>query len=144
MKNIEKKAQITHLAKDRQQRMVYLYNVPESVDYALLLTPSYWSNIAVEFQVGDELIVHPQDMAYYARLLVVSAERRAVKMYELQKVNIRDNASSDEDGEYIIKWRRKGKNSIIRTSDNEVIKSGFDTKQAASEYLETYLESIEA
>lgn len=117
--------------------------VPAGTKMADVVQPQYFQNYFDKFQVNMELTILSEDNALDARVRVMSFDRlkaslRVLDVYCAPDVDdadgIEETPAEPIDGLYI-KWG--GPNAKFRVVDNnnEVIESGFATKEAAEDRL---------
>lgn len=109
----------------------------DGVPFDALLAPEYWAHVARKLQPGDTIEVHAVDGTYFAELYVRSASRLEARVAVLHKTVFDTQASeaSSDDG-LIVRFRNHvAKWAVIRTTDNEIMKSGFTTREVAEEWL---------
>jgi hypothetical protein len=96
----------------------------------------FWVHLAGNLHISDRLEVIPEDFAYYAELLVTEVGRTWAKV---KLLNLHRLDSAEEVGlepQHRVVWRgQKAKHSVVRISDNAVVKDGFDSKPTAVEYM---------
>lgn len=111
-----------------------------------LLQPAYWANIAEQLQPTCRIEVMPLDGAYFAELIVVSANRTAAVVVPLRVVQLTssvDGADVDggEDPEYFVKFRGPRKFCVLRKADGLPVIEDIDTKEQAERELSDYVKA---
>lgn len=111
-----------------------------------ILAPAYWANIAEQLQPGSRIEVMPLDGAFFAELIVVSANRTAAVVVPLRVVQLTssvDGADVDggEDPEYFVKFRGPRKFCVIRNADGQPVIEDIDTKEQAYRELSDYVKA---
>lgn len=120
----------------RQTRVVYSVQAPAGSSVEDIVKPEFWINIAPKLRPCDQLEVIPEDMAYFARLMVVDVNSLGVYVKVLDFVEIDTNVPSEAELSYEVKWAGPvDKFRVMRTSNNEVIERGFATKAEAHNYI---------
>lgn len=114
-----------------------------------LMDPKCWAHYSVnqnmKVNVGDIILVKPEDGTYFMELLVRDVFRGGIKVVELRRVMLDKADSSEEFDEYELKhsgpnlkWR------VIRKSDKRELVSGLVSKDAAREWLREYAKKLAA
>lgn len=125
----------------------------------------YWANVTAKLKAGDRIEIEPESRKWYAELYVLSNRDKKVTVHLVAFANFADpemeveepektpvadinearerffaNKKTEEGytEEYKIEFRKMSKWRVVRASDKEVIKSGFETEQLAAEWLEVY------
>lgn len=107
-----------------------------SVPYEDVLKPQFFANIAVRLRPTDIVEVRPEDNSYYAELYVWSVSKAAAVVSEIVRIDIPKDASFKVVEGFEVEFRPGPKKfRIVRVSDSREIQSGFDTADAASEWL---------
>jgi len=115
-----------------------------------IMTPSYWSHVAAQFRPYDRIEVRVDDGTYFAELLILACDRTWAKVHELTfhsltTSDVSMTQASEEMAEFDVKWNGPANKFIVlRKSDNEVIKKGFDDKEEAQKFLSGYMKTINA
>lgn len=121
-------------------------SVPDNVEFNEVLSPSYWTNNAVMLKIGDHVEVFCENGSYYAELIVRNCDRLSALMGVLVHVDFTESAVLDEiDPEFEIgfagpshMWR------VVRKSDKEVVKFGFQSREEAAVWLPSYVKALAA
>lgn len=133
----------------REQMAVTYYAVPAAgTPFERIMQPDYWAHIARRVKVGSEIVVQPEDGAYYARLLIVYVATGTVQVKELMYVELIapvGDTVAEEDitirySGPIAKWR------VTRNSDGCVLAEGavVATKALAQQFVLNYRQSMAA
>ncbi|MEN9903117.1 MAG: hypothetical protein RL651_1781 [Pseudomonadota bacterium] len=114
--------------------------------YSRVLEPSYWALVASNLRPMDEIKVIPQDLAYYAHLLVVSVSRMDVFVKEISKADFEPVKTEETDlGDYVIKYSGPiAKHRVIRTKDGQVMAENISTKEEARRWIAEHEKAIAA
>lgn len=121
-----------------------------------LKSPEFWKNIAPKVKVWDKIDVLSDDGTFYAEYLVMSCGRAWVKVREMLYINLTTSDVSATQAEaqdgvvqadskegHVVAWKGPiNKWSIIRNSDKEYIKKGFDSEADATTALNEYLKAV--
>lgn len=116
---------------------------PIGTPYEDVLEPEFWAQVAYKLRVGDEIIVHTDDMTYYARLLVrdvggPSLQRvpnRAIVaelMHQQLGPLAKELRNKTHEAKFMgphLKW------CVIALSDQQVLKDGFSTAEEAQGWM---------
>lgn len=114
--------------------------------YSRVLEPTYWALVSQNLRPMDEIKVIPQDLAYYAHLLVISVSKMDVFVKEISKVDFEPVKTEESDqGEYLIKYAGPlAKHRIIRKKDNQVLVENISTKEEARRWIAEHEKAIAA
>ena len=119
--------------------------LPKGFDYELLKSGDTWKHIATRFKQGDIVHVRTEDHAFYAILYVRAADALWVQTEEMFFKQLGKEETVSSDGGYDVKWGSpKTLFGVYRSSDGERIKDGFQTKEAAADWLTEHLRKTAA
>lgn len=92
----------------------------------------FWTHVARKLRPGTLIEVLPEDMSFFATLLVTWVGQNIVRVKVLSYVNIRDeDVSEDEESPHKVSWRN-GKNwCVLRHKDGAIIKENLPSKKDA-------------
>lgn len=140
------------LAMPRLQLSGYLHNswdVTVDRDTALtdVLQHDFWVHVANKFKPHDTITVISEDGAWYARLLVINADRLWAKMYLLESHDLTSSYKDmplTQEEEYDTPWTSLGKYAIVKKNQHGLppLKDGFQTKFEAFAWLDGHLKTI--
>lgn len=128
-------------------RTVYSHAVAQGNTYEEVFRPEYWVHLTKFLRAGDRIEVKGPDGAYFAELYVANVNDLGVRMVELVKVAIKDNAPTEDeavDPDYDIKLRGPKKWSIVRKADGQVIKEDMATRAVAVNELDSMRKALAA
>lgn len=103
-----------------------------------LLVPTAWAHVAKALLPGSHIIVQPEGLAWEAELIVISSGGTfaKVRMIRLTELNGADKA---QEGAIGVKWNGpKHRFVVFHTSDNSVIRTGFDDREAAETWAKAH------
>lgn len=104
----------------------------EGTPYERVLRESYWAHRAKDFKVGDKIEVLPDEMHYYAELLVMAAGATWLKVAELCKIELRPADLAGTKPEYNVAWRGPHRKfALVRVADGAIVKDGFENEREA-------------
>lgn len=111
--------------------------LPEGFDYASLKGREVWANVAPRMKVGDIIHIRNAENTIYARYIVRAADKFYVDVAELESFDFAMPAdeATDENRGLTVAFRGRAKWAVVRTSDNERIKDGFDTAEDARAWM---------
>ena len=128
----------TRIQVEAIQHNTWAITVPYEVTLKDVKDPHYWKDVASSFQPGDLIKVNAIDTSWRAELMVRAATRTEVSIAVLHEYTFTDaeTLSPDNTG-FSVMWRGPtAKYSVIRTEDNQTMKSGFLDQSAAHAWLE--------
>jgi hypothetical protein len=113
-------------------RAIWRAHPEEGTPYETVLSDAYWAHRAREFRAGHKIEVLPDEMNYYAELLVMAAGGNWVSVIELLKVELKPAAVPRRQSEYSVAWRGPHRKfAIVRASDGAIVKDGFALEDEA-------------
>ena len=139
--------QPTTLKPAEYTRTVYSHAVAQGNQYDDVLRPEYWVHLTKVLRPGDRIEIKGAEDKYFAELFVANVNELGVRVVELVKVSITENAPAEEevdDPEYSIKLRGPKKWSIVRKADGKVIKEDMATRSEAVTALDTMRRALAA
>jgi hypothetical protein len=124
--------------------------------YTLVMTPGqavedaldsdFWAHVAKMLQPYDTVRLIAEDGSYVAEIMVTTAGGTYVKMTELWRwVRPDDTPQTDADAPQIAYPKFRGpvlRWCVMRTSDDDCLKEGFQDKPAAEQWLRDYVATI--
>jgi hypothetical protein len=101
-----------------------------------ILDPAYWAHVAESrLRPNDTIIVYPADNSYRATLAVRRAGRLFANVAVLSKTDF-EALEMDAALKFTVDFRDpQTKWAVVRTSDKSVMQGGFDTQEAAMQWL---------
>lgn len=94
--------------------------------------------------VGDIIEVRKPDISLFAELLIVEIGKGYIRT-ELLRERAPASVEVADESPLGTKWNvGKRQHEVVRKSDNEVLKSGFQTKQAAVDWIEKHTMAVAA
>lgn len=119
-------------------------SIPAGTPFDKILGYAYWKQAAAKFGPFHTLYILPDDMAYYAELLVLNSEPGVgvsvrVKYFDDLK---NDEALPSRADDFQVEFRGFDKWCIIRKSDSVKIAKGLDTKADAQRELASYIANV--
>lgn len=110
-----------------------------------VLKDAYWSLVGYKFKPGDLVEVHAEDGSYFAELYVRAAGRNWAKMALLRKIDLEPVAVAIGSPEFEATWKGPHRKfSVVRLSDNQIIKDGYETREQAIEYIKSHVKAMAA
>lgn len=110
-----------------------------------VMKPEYWTHVAAQLRPLDRIEVVPEDMSFFAELLVTKCDRLFAKTVVITHVPLTEEAKpaakpvpAGNGVEYKVEWKGGAKFCVIR-SDGEVISKGHAAKEDAQTALDEYL-----
>ena|SRR3990167_3495703 len=126
-------------------RMIWRATVPVGTPIEALKEPAYWSNIASLLQPNARIEVMPEDSAYLVEFIVRSAGPNWAHV-EMLRSHVFVSAETVVAGAakvFDVTWGSPHqKFRVQRMSDKEVLRSGFNTKEEANEWLAANLKAL--
>lgn len=112
-----------------------------------VLDTDYWKHIAVKLRPHDTIEVLAEDGSWYARLLVINADRLWARVFKLEYhdlTNSHEGMPKTQEEEYDITWTSMGKYALIKKGGQGLpsLKDGFQTKLEALTWLDGHLRTL--
>lgn len=127
------------LAESRRQ--IYAYTAPAGSSPEELAVPAYWGNVLAKLQPGDRVEATEESGGWYCEYIVLSATDTGAQLQPLKGALLmglapRGKFNRDEDGLMV---RHLGAHALwaVVQADGSVLKGGFETEQAAYQWLHT-------
>ncbi len=121
------------------RNQIHNITAEENTPFDAVMDPQFYAHIAPNLRMYDEIRVTTDDGAYYARLLVLAVGQTWAKVRKLEFVDLMGSESdtpADPMNQYYVKFRGPVlKWSMLRRSDNAVIREGMDTRGEAERYM---------
>ena len=123
-----------HLAE--HQVVNYFDSPKEGTAFEDILKPEYWSHVAHQLRPGHKVEVLAEDASFWALLLVIDAGKMTAIVEPLLFKELASRDAVMEDEEMFVKYRGPhSRYSVLRKSDNAVMKENLQTKAAAAEWM---------
>lgn len=136
---------VPRFAMAEQKRMVYTAFVEEGTKLDDVLKSDFWAHVAAKLSPMDEIIVLPDDMSFRAVLMVLDKGTAWAKVALIHNVEIgKVETTSPANPDYEVKLRGPHKWSIVRKSDNQVIRENIATREDANIALAEHLKALAA
>ena len=138
------------LQPNRLQRSEHFYaeygvELPGAVSLDDAMKSEYLAHVASRLRPFDRICFMSEDGSYFADTVVVNARPGAVLLRLVQKVEMNGAADGFDDAPGLVRVEHRGprgKWTILRNSDNHVIKNGMadkaDALREAAEYERNY------
>lgn len=126
------------------KRNVHRIMVDVDVTLADLLAPTFWTHAAKQLRNNDKIEVIAADGKFYAELLVVSARQveaivKAINYTELTEAEVKETKKEKAKPKFVVEYKgTDNQHCVIRVADKNVLKSGFNSKPEAEEWLGQY------
>jgi hypothetical protein len=115
----------------------YTVTPPAGTTREVVLEPWFWTHVAKRMVAMSELRIMPVDGAWYGIYLVLYSDVLQARLVELSFHSL-EKVSLVTEGEFYVKWGSPAvKFRVHRTSDNKVLKEGFDRKEDAERWMLT-------
>jgi hypothetical protein len=121
------------------RRNVWRAYPEEGTPYETVLSEAYWAHRARNFRAGDKIEILPDEMHYYAELLVIASGATWARVTELFRKDLGTTIVPDRQSDYRVAWRgAHRKFAIVRTVDGAIVKDGFAQQHEAELALPHY------
>jgi hypothetical protein len=120
------------------ERNEWVANVEHGVTTDDIQDPSFWSLMASQLKPYDHIEARAEDGSWVAYLIVTGCDRTWARMAvdRIVKLTTGDIAQTQAAVMHNVLWKGPQlKYSVIRLSDSENIKPGFQTKDEAYQWL---------
>jgi hypothetical protein len=116
----------------------------EETPYERLFEREFWSHVASQLGRGDIIEVTDEKISFGAILIVRACDRLWAVVGEISR-NDFDAPVAVEDAPLIIQWKGpKLRFCVVRTTDNERVKEGFQVKEDAETWSREHLKALAA
>lgn len=130
------------------ERQSYAVNPEMGVTVEDMKEPGYWAHVGHQLKPFDRIEARAEDGSWFAELLVRSAGRGWAQVavlahYELGGETMQGLPSRAS--EYKVEWGGPHhKHRVVRVSDGNVMKHGFESADAARAWLADHLKALAA
>lgn len=121
-----------------QRRNIWLATASGVITEADVLEHSFWAHVARHLQPCDEIIVMHESNEWRLHLAVLSVDKVGASVGVIIANNWREVAKDalDVSDAFSVRWRGPyDRFGVVRKDTGEVIKAGFQTKEAALDFL---------
>lgn len=109
------------------------------------LRPDYWAHVANKLRRHDIIEIIPEDGSFFVELLVLNTGTGFAKVMLLREVQLESEADEPLPSDIEVKWRGPHRKfSVIRKSDNEVLKDSFVERTGAEQWAREYERAVAA
>lgn len=137
--------QPTRLVASEFARTTYTMELPKGHTLEDALKPEYWVHVAMQLKLGDHIEILAHDMSFYAEAIVIGLTSKAAKLHCYLQSDVTANTEDMvEDDDFDVKFRGRAKWSVVRKSDNAVIKEHLDSKEDAYRELSDHKKALAA
>ncbi len=128
------------------ERLVYRVVPKDGTPLEALREPMYWSHVAAQLRPTAIIEVIPDDMSYFAELLVISCGNNWATVEILRHVPFATAQSViAEASAYEVKWKGPHhKFAVIRKADNEAVQTGFARAEDGAQWLAEHKTALQA
>lgn len=117
----------------------------EGTKFEDLQKEEYWAAVAYMFKPCDIIEVHAEDGSYYAELYIRACGRNWAKVAVLNKTALEPVEAKVTRPEFETAWKGPARKfGVVRVSDGEIIKDGFDTREQAADYIKGHVKALAA
>jgi hypothetical protein len=138
----------SRLEQSEIMRTAWFATVPAGTKPEDLLKPEFWSQAGHKLKPLALVDAAPEDMAWYAQYVVVSADRLWAKLHLLSSHDLsmaKKDMPARDDEKYEVKWKGPmSKHAVIRKSDGAMLKDNFTTMGEAWQWLDGHISSLAA
>ncbi len=133
----------------RSARNEWQVDVPAGTEPESLLEPGYWKHIATRFKKGDDIVAVCVDRTWRATYEIRDIGPHymvlAIVKHGVDGVCRYGGAQVTQEGNLQVSWIAPGsKWGVRRSSDNEIIRSKFETRESAEAWLAGHLRDMAA
>ena len=146
VKKVEKIPQLNpaRMQLAEHKRNVWDVTVEQNVSIPMMEDPQFWAHISEKLKPKDHIEVTDDEMSFYAEFIVIASERAWARVKRISYTSLvsPDDIPEEADVGYTTKWRGPFHLwSIIRKSDQAVIKAGMQREEAKL-WLDEYLKKV--
>ena len=120
-----------------QLRNDWIANAETGTTLEDIVQPEYWAHNSARMRPYDHIEVRAEDGSWMAELLVTGCDRNWARVKLLQEYKLTSaDVSLSQAVKHEIQWKGPHlKFAVIRLSDKESVKTGFDDKNSAARWL---------
>lgn len=130
-----------------QAMNVWCLYMPPETTVEDMQAVSFWANVAKVLRPGDEIKVVSEDLSWRAVFFVRAVGRVEVITSMLSHETFGDGAAAlaVEDTPYETKWRGPARQfGVVKRNGGDVIKDGFQTRDAADRWIADHMKALAA
>lgn len=122
---------------DRQD---WVINCEPEITVEDVLEPGYWAHVASLMKPYDHIEARAEDGTWVADLVVTGCDRTWAKVALKQKYNLTTkDVSQSQAFKHSTEWKGpQHRWGVIRISDSQMVKSGFQTKEEATAWTREF------
>lgn len=134
----------THIREAEHYRTVWQVTLDKSETLQSALEPTFWCHVASRLRPLSQIEVYAHDASWYARVVVRSippgprpSEARVVLLEHVDLDEAERNAREvAPDTTLEVVWKGPAaKHCVVRKGDKHLVAKGFDSKQAAADWI---------
>lgn len=123
----------------------YVATPEAGVTLEQVLEPSYWADVANRIKPLSRIEVIPDDMSYFAYLVVIDVARNAAKVAVIHHTELSEVESEPAPEQFTVKFHGPHKKfAVLRKEDSSLVKDGFATKELAIRYARQHAKAFSA
>ena len=131
-----------------QWRQDWVVNAEEGTTVDDVLNPVYWSSVAAQFQVFDQIDVRLETGEWILKLIVMKVERTRAIVYLAERHDLKElkdpDVPHDRPSEFEIAWRGiQRKFCVKRIADDTYVQEHLLTKEAAQTWLDSHEKAMQ-
>jgi len=120
------------------QRPHYAATPVEGTTKEDILNNSYWTHIARKVTPGSIIDVVPEDMAFFAQLIVTWVGHFDIRVKLLNYVDLADEMPMPNGADFTPVWRNSRKWCVQRAKDGAIIAENLPSKKDAAVWIAEY------
>ena len=134
----------TALSDASYKRRHYFWDVPSGSVVEQVLDPLFWTNVTGKLAAGVLIEVHPEDLAWWALLIVRGVGSREASVAVLQYVNLSSKvsvaiAASPYEVRFINTARRFG---VFLKAGGDLVRDEFQVREHAETYIANHMKAM--
>lgn len=126
-----------------QVSQLWRANISPSISPADVLEPDFWKHVARRVVTTDRIEAWAKDGTWMGEYVVLFKTEHELRLFEIARRELPTGKVDTSAAVYFTEWisppLRWG---IRRKSDNEIIKSGFETKEQAVVWMQEHRKSM--
>lgn len=136
----------TRLKEAEHSRNIWLLSVPSDITLDNLLQPDFWAHVGAQLRPCARIEVVPEDMSWFAELIVLDCGRLWAKVAPLRFVELAGKADvPTPSAADAYKVEFKGpikKHVVIRQSDKVIVQEGIAQKEDAHRWIADHINTL--
>lgn len=114
-----------------------------------ILNPIFWTHVAKNLCLLDEIKILTEDRTFYARVLVTGVDKQSARVFVLEYKDLTEAEAFQpseglaKESDYLIEYAGKtAKWRVVRLADRKTIKSGMESREEAERSMRDHIKIL--